>query len=231
VIADLVVVADGARSVLRERLTDDGAHRQFLNVGIVGGVFDGVVVAAAGAHARRHGMLIGDKSMCFVAEEGHGAELVSVSATFDREVSREDVRDDAAVRSRFLATLEQYSPSVVAPLVAAIERQSDSLLIVNALDRMPHAPVRGCVAFLGDASHAVSPLGGSGANMALVRRRRAGRGVSSRHQKHPQGFDQGRGAQRRGGGHRRLLRRDESPRSESWWSDSAPLPRCCTMTR
>jgi 2-polyprenyl-6-methoxyphenol hydroxylase-like FAD-dependent oxidoreductase len=168
VIGDLVVVADGARSVLRERLTVDGAQRQFLNVAIVGGVFDGVS-SQLPAHMRgRHGMLIGDKSMCFVAEEGHGAELVSVSATFDREVSREDVRDDAAVRSRFLATLEQYSPSVVAPLVAAIERQSDSLLIVNALDRMPHAPVRGCVAFLGDASHAVSPLGGSGANMALT---------------------------------------------------------------
>jgi 2-polyprenyl-6-methoxyphenol hydroxylase-like FAD-dependent oxidoreductase len=90
--------------------------------------------------------------------------------------------------------------------MAAIERQSDSLLIVNALDRMPHAPVRGCVAFLGDASHAVSPLGGSGANMALSDAvalaeafHRATKNIHKR-------FDQGRGAQRRGGGHRRLLR-------------------------
>lgn len=167
-VADLLVVADGARSVLRERLTDAGARRQFLNVGIVGAVVDGLA-SQMPVHLRaRHGMLVGDRSLCFVSDEGHNAELVSVSLPIEREILRDDLVNDAALREQLISAAKQFPNEIVRPLLSAVEQNGDNLMVINALDRFPHAPVRGNVVFIGDASHAVSPFGGSGANMALV---------------------------------------------------------------
>ena len=165
--ADIVIVADGSRSVCRERLT--GESTGFLGYTLVGAVMqvdDSFEFLKLTRH--QHGLVIGHGHSLFLAEESDNTILVGMAFPAEREYSLHT--DNELLRNKVAAAIPQFPD--FRTLLLRFTEEGDiwkETFLVNCRDRYPiEWKGNPSIFFLGDSSHAVSPFAGAGANMALV---------------------------------------------------------------
>eukprot|EP00475_Leptophrys_vorax_P004464 TRINITY_DN12670_c0_g1_i1.p1 TRINITY_DN12670_c0_g1~~TRINITY_DN12670_c0_g1_i1.p1 ORF type:complete len:440 (+),score=113.58 TRINITY_DN12670_c0_g1_i1:110-1429(+) len=164
--ADLLVVADGSRSRVRDSVART-VGRHFLETTVINVRVAGVVDKIPESVRHQHGLLVGTGFSMFIADEGDDLQLLSLAFTSKEELT-DEVLKKAEFREFIRLGLSQFHPDVSTPIRDAIDRGDNNVVLFNCYDRFPEPPVSGRVVFIGDASHAVSPFSGSGANMALV---------------------------------------------------------------
>jgi 2-polyprenyl-6-methoxyphenol hydroxylase-like FAD-dependent oxidoreductase len=164
--AQLLVVADGSRSQVRDVICP-GSARNFLKVSFVGIKMPEMADKIPESVRNQHGLLVGNGFTMFIADEGGNDETLALSFLTDKEVP-EPFSSSPEVSKKVQSGLAQFHPLVSGTFKEAMEKRDPRIYTVNCYDRLPQSPLFGRIVFIGDASHAVSPFSGSGANMALV---------------------------------------------------------------
>lgn len=185
IMADLVIVADGNHSRVREALLPH-EHLRFAGVAIIGGslrctpgperrVVDGddgddddTGVPDIARH--RHGMIMSNGDGCALWLAHEETTRVSwglaIPTTNPMPKPREaDTAARAALHAMAQSKLASWPPTVRALIDAS---DATAVGVVNCFDKLPHGSVAGRVAFIGDSSHPVTPFSGNGAGMAIV---------------------------------------------------------------
>jgi 2-polyprenyl-6-methoxyphenol hydroxylase-like FAD-dependent oxidoreductase len=180
---DLLVVADGASSKVRQSLRPDDNLR-----------YAGAIATGGHAHFTEDTVPphLREGSGMVLGGEGHG--LVAFPIQGDNYVwfltqrsasPREPVRGEAALKMKDEILAEaQRDGQVFGETFRAILANTDptSLKVFNAQDKPPveHTHARDLpVLYIGDANHAMSPFAGNGANMALMDGAKLGEVLSS----------------------------------------------------
>lgn len=160
---DLIVVADGARSTLRDGLAPQLSTRRY-----PWGALWHIAPDREGAFAGRlYQVVRGTRSMIGFLPTGRtvGGDVPLVSIFFSVELAAVD-----ALRARGLAAWKEHVVREVPaaePLLGEIG-SFDDLTVAAYMDVRMRPWHRGAVVFIGDSAHATSPQLGQGVNLALL---------------------------------------------------------------
>lgn len=173
--ADVVVVADGCRSHIRDTIFGDAEKANFLNtVGIIGEAkFDLKNEKVPDIIKEAFGLLVSKGCSVFTAHEEHDTFgwAISFNASAPRHASDIlvvgiDETIGAALRREAL----EVGKDIPQPFETLVRHSlPDKMRLISFFDKFPHRSIlNGRIIFIGDSTHPVSPYGGSGANMAIV---------------------------------------------------------------
>jgi len=173
--ADVVIVADGSRSRLREVLLGDTEKLNFLNTaGIIGeSKFDLETETVPAEINRRHGMLMGKGCSVYVSHESPETVIWSIAFPASSPRHATDVLHDnieESIGSALCREALEVGKDIPEPFATLVRHSlTDKMRLLSFFDKYPHrSSMDGRVIYIGDSTHPVSPYAGSGANMAIV---------------------------------------------------------------
>jgi len=162
-VVDLVIVADGVRSTIRESLLPEEKLRH-AGAALIAGEYASEELPRVVLH--RHGMVHGLGTACWVAHEAENICMWGIGFLTDKPLEHSSrPSDKEALHAQALELAATYPPEI-RKMVS--QSAVNSLRVVNLYDKMPHRSVAGKVVFIGDANHPVTPFSGNGAGMAIV---------------------------------------------------------------
>eukprot|EP00339_Tiarina_fusa_P009456 CAMPEP_0117029554 /NCGR_PEP_ID=MMETSP0472-20121206/21391_1 /TAXON_ID=693140 ORGANISM="Tiarina fusus, Strain LIS" /NCGR_SAMPLE_ID=MMETSP0472 /ASSEMBLY_ACC=CAM_ASM_000603 /LENGTH=455 /DNA_ID=CAMNT_0004737353 /DNA_START=19 /DNA_END=1386 /DNA_ORIENTATION=- len=171
--ADVVIVADGCRSQVRDAIFGDAEKVNFLNtVGIIGEAkFENEKVPDIVKEA--FGLLVSKGCSVFTTHEKRDTIIWAISFNASTPRHASDILVDGidetigAVLCREALEVGKDIPQPFETLVR--NSLPDKMRLISFFDKFPHRSILdGRVIFIGDSTHPVSPYSGSGANMAIV---------------------------------------------------------------
>jgi len=160
--ADLVVVCEGAGSLLRKKLFPN-EKLSFAGFNMIAGKVGLKDIPCLGHES--HGMCLSNEVFLWLSHEVDGYNW-SFAFRAEKPFSRDELKKEKKVEYQKRALeLAQNFPKFVSKMVE--ESEIEDITLLSAHDKMPHGSI-GKIVFVGDATHPVTPMSGNGANIALV---------------------------------------------------------------